>query len=82
MVGGLLGLVGTLPPAFVLERVCFSLLGVEGCSSKEEHSLSVLTDSFLLSLSPDGMRLGGGGRWLGGGAIPTDPMSVLNLEIF
>ena len=28
VVGGLLGLVGTLPPAFVLERVCFPSLGL------------------------------------------------------
>ena len=56
------------------------LLVGEGCSSEEEHSLSVLTDSFLLFLPPDGLRFGGDDVRLGGGAVPTDSVSVLKVS--
>ena len=56
------------------------LLVGEGCSSEEEHSLSVLTDSFLLFLPPDGLRFGGDVVRLGGGAVPTESVSVLKVS--
>ena len=53
------------------------LLVGEGCSSEEEHSLSVLTDSFLLFLPPDGLRLGGEARRLRDVTVPSESVSVL-----
>ena len=54
-----------------------SLLGGEGCSSDEEHSLSVLTDNFLLFLPPDGLRLGGEASRLRDVTVPSESVSVL-----
>ena len=54
-----------------------SLLGGEGCSSDDEHSLSVLTDNFLLFLPPDGLRLGGEASRLQDVTVPIDSVSVL-----
>ena len=56
------------------------LLVGEGCSSEEEHSLSVSIESFPLFFPPDGFLLAGEALKLRGGDVLTESVSVLKMS--